>query len=445
VAGQDIKPMIQQSLNRMADFSEALSQGHWRGFSGQPIKHIVHIGIGGSYLGPRLVLDALAPYQSGDFHCHFIANIDPTEFHQVIAHLKPDNTLFIIASKSFGTQETHHNALAARQWFIEQGGDINQLDKHFVAVTANQQRAQEFGIQPAHIFPLWDWVGGRFSLWSAVGLPVVLGLGMEHFKALLAGAELIDKHFQQSPLAANMPVILGLLDAWYINFFNSQSQGVLPYASQLQQLPAYLQQLEMESLGKSVSRRGEFINTSTGAVVWGGVGTNGQHAYHQLLHQGQRLIPVDFIIARQPAYQLADHQAMLWSHCLAQSQALMQGKTLVQAKAELMAKGLSQDEVNRLAPHQVVSGNKPSNTLLMEQLTPQSLGALIALYEHRVFVKSVLWQINAFDQWGVELGKALGNKIFDHLLDSSKTVDSNQCDGSTSGLINYFLQGKLNH
>ncbi|QSX30853.1 glucose-6-phosphate isomerase [Shewanella cyperi] len=440
VDGQNIVPEVQQTLAKMEAFVEAITSGEWRGFTGKAITDIVSIGIGGSFLGPKIATQALRPYWSGKLKCHFVANVDATSLVEKLKLVDPETTLFLMSSKSFGTQETLTNTLSARDWFLSQGGTQQDIAKHFAAITSNVAKATAFGMDEANIFPMWDWVGGRYSLWSAIGLPIALMVGMDNFRALLQGASDMDRHFVEAPLAQNMPVIMGMLSVWYSNFFNAQSHVVLTYDHYLRGLPAYFQQLDMESNGKSVTLDGERVDFNTGPVIWGGEGTNGQHAYHQLLHQGTALIPADFIMPLQSHNPLGEHHAQLASNCFGQTQALMQGRTFDEALAELAGSKLSDQDKAIIARHKVMDGNKPSNTLLMDKLTPQTLGALIALYEHRTFVQGVIWQINSFDQWGVELGKTLGNDVLARLGAAEESTD---LDGSSNRLIRLFRQGHL--
>ncbi|QSX38071.1 glucose-6-phosphate isomerase [Shewanella sedimentimangrovi] len=440
VDGQNIVPEVQQTLAKMEAFVEAITSGEWRGYTGKAITDIVSIGIGGSFLGPKIATQALRPYWSGKLRCHFVANVDATSLVEKLKLVDPETTLFLMSSKSFGTQETLTNTLSARDWFLSQGGSQQDIAKHFAAITSNVAKATAFGMDEANIFPMWDWVGGRYSLWSAIGLPIALMVGMDNFRALLQGARDMDRHFVEAPLAQNMPVIMGMLSVWYSNFFNAQSHVVLTYDHYLRGLPAYFQQLDMESNGKSVTLDGERVDFNTGPVIWGGEGTNGQHAYHQLLHQGTALIPADFIMPLQSHNPLGEHHAQLASNCFGQTQALMQGRTFEEALAELAGSKLSDQDKAIIARHKVMDGNKPSNTLLMDKLTPQTLGALIALYEHRTFVQGVIWQINSFDQWGVELGKTLGNDVLARLGAAEESTD---LDGSSNRLIRLFRQGHL--
>jgi glucose-6-phosphate isomerase len=425
--------LVHQTLDKMASFVDRVTSWQWQGYTGNPITDVVNIGIGGSDLGPAMVYTALANYQLDGIRCHFVSNVDPAHLEQTLESLDPATTLFIIASKTFTTMETMLNAQTARRWVLDACNDEKALAQHFVAVSANVEKAREFGIDDENIFPLWDWVGGRYSLWSAIGLPVALGLGMENFRALLAGAHTMDEHFRTAPFNENMPVLMALIECWTLNFLGAEARAILPYSQLLHLFPAFLQQLDMESLGKSVSLDGSPIESASGGIVWGSAGTNGQHSFHQLLHQGTHYMPADFIaIATSDSSNQEQHQQLL-ANCFAQSQALMNGKTLDEAHAELMQQGLSEEEASTLAPHKVIPGNQPSNTLMLKALTPQSLGSLIACYEHKVYSQSVILGINAFDQWGVELGKVLSTDIFAELAGDRET---SKFDGSTNALIN---------
>ena len=437
--GQNIVPEVQQTLAKMAEFVEQVQSGQWTGYTGKAITDIVSIGIGGSFLGPKIVTQALRPYWKG-LNCHFVANVDATSICEKLKGLNAETTLFVMSSKSFGTQETLTNTLSAKEWFLAQGASQQDVAQHFVAVTSNVAKATEFGMDANNIFPMWDWVGGRYSLWSAIGLPIALVIGMDNFKELLSGAFDMDQHFQQAPLEQNMPVIMGMLSVLYSNFHGAQSHVILTYDHYLRGLPAYFQQLDMESNGKSVSLNGTAVDYSTGPVIWGGEGTNGQHAYHQLLHQGTALIPADFIMPLQSHNPLGEHHNQLASNCFGQTQALMQGRTYEEALAEMSSSKLDNAQKQLIAKHKVMAGNKPSNTLLMDKLTPQTLGALIALYEHRTFVQGVIWQINSFDQWGVELGKVLGNDVLDRI---GADHDAQALDCSSNSLINLYRQGQI--
>ena len=435
VNGVNIMPDVHKVLNQITDLVGRIHDGLWRGYTEKPITDVVNIGIGGSFLGPELVSEALLSYAHKGVRCHYLANIDGSEFHELTMKLRAETTLFIVSSKSFNTLETLKNAQAARAWYLAQGGSEAELYRHFIAVSSNNAAAVAFGIREENIFPMWDWVGGRYSLWSAIGLPIALAIGMSNFKELLSGAYTMDQHFLNAPFEANMPVLLGLLGVWYGNFWGAQSHAILPYDHYLRNITKHLQQLDMESNGKSVRQDGTPVSTDTGPVIWGGVGCNGQHAYHQLLHQGTQLIPADFIVPIVSFNPVSDHHQWLYANCLSQSQALMLGKTRSEAEAELREKGLPEAEVQKLAPHKVIPGNRPSNTLVVERISPRRLGALVAMYEHKVFVQSVVWGINAFDQWGVELGKELGKGVYNRLTGAEETLAE---DASTQGLINYF-------
>ncbi|GAA6134313.1 glucose-6-phosphate isomerase [Oceaniserpentilla sp. 4NH20-0058] len=442
VDGVDVMPEVRSTLTRMKEFCWRIRNQHWRGFSNKPFTDVVSIGIGGSFLGPKLASQALKPYWSKKINCHYLANIDGSNLTEVLQGLSPETTVFIVQSKSFGTQETLKNATECRQWFLDNGGKEADLPRHFTAVTANVAKAKEFGIAEENVFPMWDWVGGRYSLWSAIGLPLMLTIGHENYRQLLLGAYEMDCHFKTAPFEKNLPVIMGLLGVWYINFFNAQSHAILPYDHYLRGLPAHIQQLDMESNGKSVNKQGEALDYQAGPIIWGGVGSNGQHAYHQLLHQGTQFAPCDFILPLMTHNPVGHFHELLASNCLSQSQALMQGKTLQEAKSELMAEGLSDAEISVLAPQKVIPGNRPSNTIYFDKATPKIIGALIALYEHKVFVQGQIWGVNSFDQWGVELGKKLGEKVNSALLTDVNNDISDQFDASTSGLIKAFRSMK---
>ncbi|SQG00319.1 glucose-6-phosphate isomerase [Paucimonas lemoignei] len=435
VNGVNVMPEVHKVLNQITDLVGRIHDGLWRGYTEKPITDVVNIGIGGSFLGPELVSEALLSYAQKGVRCHYLANIDGSEFHELTMKLRAETTLFIVSSKTFSTLETLKNATAARGWYLAQGGSEAELYRHFIAVSSNNAAAVAFGIREENIFPMWDWVGGRYSLWSAIGLPIALAIGMSNFKELLSGAYSMDQHFLTAPFEQNMPVLLGLLGVWYGNFWGAQSHAILPYDHYLRNITKHLQQLDMESNGKSVRQDGTPVTTDTGPVIWGGVGCNGQHAYHQLLHQGTQFIPADFIVPIVSFNPVSDHHQWLYANCLSQSQALMIGKTRAEAEAELRDKGLSEEDVQNLAPHKVIPGNRPSNTLVVERISPRRLGALVAMYEHKVFVQSVIWGINAFDQWGVELGKEMGKAVYQRLTGGT---DEPADDASTQGLINYF-------
>lgn len=424
---------VHAALTRLEDFVAKVHTGRWKGYSDKAIRTVVNIGIGGSDLGPAMAAEALAPYHVRNFTCHFVSNVDPLNLEQTLAPLDPATTLFVIASKTFTTLETMQNANAARGWVLTAGVPTTELGKHFVAVSANVEKAAAFGIAPANIFPMWDWVGGRYSLWSAIGLPIALAVGMDNFRELLHGAHQMDEHFRMSEPAANMPVLLGLLTHWYYHAYGTESHAVLPYVHNLHLFPAFLQQLDMESLGKQVDRDGNKLDSQSGGIIWGSAGTNGQHSFHQLLHQGTRLIPADFIAALESHSSNREAHLHLLSNCFAQSQALMEGKSQMQAHAELLQQGTPAAEAQWLAPFKVCPGNRPSNTIMMRRLTPATLGALTALYEHKVFVQSVLLNMNAFDQWGVELGKVLSSGVYQALTAGSSCT---RFDASTNALIN---------
>ena len=435
VNGVDVIPDVHRVLNQMTELVGRIHDGLWRGYTEKPITDVVNIGIGGSFLGPELVSEALVAYAHKGVRCHYLANIDGSEFHELSMKIRAETTLFIVSSKSFNTLETLKNAQAARAWYLAQGGSEAELHRHFIAVSSNNAAAVAFGIREENIFPMWDWVGGRYSLWSAIGLPIALAIGMSNFKELLSGAYTMDQHFQSAPFEKNMPVLLALLGVWYGNFWNAQSHAILPYDHYLRNITKHLQQLDMESNGKSVRQDGTPVSTDTGPVIWGGVGANGQHAYHQLLHQGTQMIPADFIVPIVSFNPVSDHHQWLYANCLSQGQALMMGKTKSEAEAELREKGMAEDEVQKLAPHKVIPGNRPSNTLVVERISPRRLGALVAMYEHKVFVQSVVWGTNAFDQWGVELGKEMGKAVYHRLTGGTEEPAD---DASTQGLINYF-------
>ena len=423
---------IKQMQAQMRQLVDALHTGELRGFSGKPFCDVVNIGIGGSDLGPRFAVTALHAFRSDRLRVHFVANIDPDDLGDTLATLNPETTLFITASKSFTTLETRANTLAARKWLTAIAG-TRDIGNHLVAITANRAKALEFGISAAQILPMWDWVGGRYSLWSAIGLPIAIAVGWDNFRALLHGAAAMDAHYRHAPFTANMPVLLALFEWWYSRYWHAHSSLILPYSHRLRLFPAFLQQLSMESLGKSVDINGAALQEHSGLVVWGEPGTNSQHSFMQLLHQGTRFIPVDFI-AVVTAASSDDRHAHLYANCLSQSRALMVGKSLAQVESELAATSLDSAQIAALAPHKVQPGNRPSNTIIIEALTPERVGALIALYEHKVFTQSVLWNINAFDQWGVELGKQAATTIFTAL----NTQPPSELDASTLHLVNLF-------
>ena len=435
--GRDVMPDVRRVLEQMRRFSEGVRNGQHLGYTGKPVRDIVNIGIGGSDLGPLMVCEALKPYGSPGLRVHFVSNIDSTHITETLKILEAETTLFIVSSKTFTTQETLTNAGSAREWLVGELGNELAVKKHFVAVSTNLEATAKFGIDPQNVFEFWDWVGGRYSLWSAIGLPIALFVGMDRFMELLGGGFAMDEHFRNTPLDKNIPVLMGLLGIWYCNFFGADSNAVLPYDQYLHRFPAFLQQLDMESNGKSVDRDGNAVDYDTGMVVWGEPGTNGQHAFYQLIHQGTRIIPADFLAPMHSQNPLGEHHAILLANCFAQTEALMVGKTGEEARAELITQGLQGEMLEVLLPHKIFPGNKPTNTLLFDKLDPHTLGMLIALYEHKVFVQSVVWNINPFDQWGVELGKQLAGKILPEL----RVLDHvSRHDVSTSGLIKYFNQ-----
>ncbi len=435
VDGQDVMPKVNGVLARMRRFSEAVRSGQWRGFSGKPITDVVNIGIGGSDLGPRMVVRALTPYHHPRLRVHFVSNVDGTDIAETLATLNPETTLFLIASKTFTTQETMTNAHTARDWFMLAARDASAIAKHFVAMSTHRERVMAFGIDPENMFEFWDWVGGRYSLWSAIGLSIALAVGFDQFEALLAGAHAMDQHFRTAAFEENIPVILGLLGVWYNNFFGAETHAVLPYDQTLELLPAHLQQLDMESNGKSVTLDGQWVDYQTGPILWGRPGTNGQHAFYQLIHQGTKLIPADFLAPAQSHHPIGRHHDILIANFLAQTEALMKGKTEEEVRAELQAQGIPEDQLALLAPAKTFPGNRPTNSMLFKKLTPRTLGSLIAMYEHKVFVQGVIWRINSFDQMGVELGKVLAKAILPE-LEGPEPVHTH--DSSTNGLIQAY-------
>lgn len=438
VDGADVMPEVNNVLEQMKKFSSQLISGEWKGYSGKAITDIVNIGIGGSDLGPYMVTEALRPYSKG-IRPHFVSNVDGTHIAETLKNLNPETTLFIIASKTFTTQETMTNAQSAKDWFLEKSGNKGDVSKHFVAVSTNTKSVTEFGIDANNMFVFWDWVGGRYSLWSSIGLSIICTIGYDHFVELLEGAHAMDNHFKNTPFDKNIPVLLALIGIWYGNFFDGASEAILPYDQYLHRFAAYFQQGNMESNGKSVDRNGEPILYQTGPVIWGEPGTNGQHAFYQLIHQGTKMIPCDFIAPAISHNPLSDHHDKLLSNFFAQTEALMLGKTEEEVRAELTKAGMNEDELEFHIPFRVFSGNKPTNSLLFKQLTPRTLGSLIAMYEHKIFTQGVIWNIFSFDQWGVELGKVLAKKILPE-LQSDAVIASH--DSSTNGLINYFKRLK---
>ena len=436
VDGTNVMPGVNAVLAHMKEFSNAVRNGTWVGYTRQRMTDVVNIGIGGSDLGPLMVTEALKPYAKPDLRAHFVSNIDGSQLAEVLKRLNPQTSLFIISSKTFTTQETMTNAASAKEWFLKSSRDSGAVAQHFVAVSTNREEVSRFGIDPSNMFEFWDWVGGRYSLWSAIGLSIAISIGMDNFEELLAGAHEMDEHFRSAPLEQNLPVIMALLGVWYNDFFGTQSYAILPYDQYLHRLPAYLQQADMESNGKHVNRDGEIVDYSTGPILWGEPGTNGQHAFFQLLHQGTTLVPADFLAPMETHNPIGEHHRILLSNFFAQTEALMRGKTSEEARAELSASRMEREALERLLPHKVFEGNRPTNSLLLRKVTPRTLGALIALYEHKIFVQGIIWQINSFDQWGVELGKQLAKVILPELQKGERVASH---DASTGGLMNFYL------
>ncbi|GAB1868649.1 Glucose-6-phosphate isomerase [Camponotus japonicus] len=431
VDGKDVMPDVNAVLDHMKSFTNEILTKEWKGFTGKPIEDVVNIGIGGSDLGPLMVTEALKAYSIGP-RVHFVSNIDGTHIVETLKKLNPETTLFIIASKTFTTQETITNAITAKVWLLKTLKDETAVARHFVALSTNEQKVKEFGIDVKNMFGFWDWVGGRYSLWSAIGLSICLSIGFDNFEKLLSGAHFMDQHFCTAPLEKNAPVILALLGVWYHNFYKAETHALLPYDQYLHRFAAYFQQGDMESNGKYVTRSGKTVNYSTGPIVWGEPGTNGQHAFYQLLHQGTKLVPADFIIPVQTQNQIAPHHTILLANFFAQTEALMKGKNENEARTELQKSGLSTEQINSILPHKIFEGNRPTNSIVVKKLTPFVLGALIAMYEHKIFVQGVIWDINSYDQWGVELGKQLAKAIEPELA-NSETITTH--DSSTNGLI----------
>ena len=440
VGGIDVMPAVHAALDHMRQFSERVRSGRWTGHTGLRITDVVNIGIGGSDLGPAMAVAALKPFTRDAPRLHFVSNVDPTHLGETLRGLRPETTLFTIASKTFTTQETMANAQSARAWFLASAHDEAAIAKHFVAISTNEKAVRAFGIAPDNMFVFWDWVGGRYSLWSSIGLPIVLAIGFEQFEALLDGAHEMDEHFQTAPLEKNLPITLGLLGVWYVNVLNAETHAVLPYEQYLHRLPAYLQQLDMESNGKRVMRDGGPVAGATGPIVWGEPGTNGQHAFYQLLHQGTRLVPCDFLVGLESHLDLGDQHRLLVANCFAQSEALMRGKTESEARAELIAQGVNGDALETLLPHKIFPGNRPSTTIVYQKLDPRTLGALIAMYEHKVFTMGAIWRVNSFDQWGVELGKQLASAIVKELAEPASAMSH---DSSTNALIGLARTGSV--
>lgn len=438
VEGRDVMPEVNRVLEQINHFSEKIRSGEWKGYTGKPITDIVNIGIGGSDLGPLMVTEALKPYW-GSQTPHFVSNVDGTHITETLKKVNPETTLFIVASKTFTTQETMTNAETARKWFLASGASMANVARHFVAVSANSKAVTEFGIAPENMFVFWDWVGGRYSLWSSIGLSIACTIGYENFVKLLEGAHAMDQHFKNEPFEKNIPVILALIGIWYNNFFGAASEAILPYDQYLHRFAAYFQQGNMESNGKSVDRNGQPVHYQTGPIIWGEPGTNGQHAFYQLIHQGTKMVPCDFLAPVLSHNPVGDHHEKLLSNFFAQTEALMKGKSLQEVRDELKQNGMTEDQIAQHAPFRVFEGNRPSTSILFKQLTPRTLGSLIAMYEHKIFVQGIIWNIYSFDQWGVELGKALAKKILPEL---STPGEISSHDSSTNGLINYFKRLK---
>lgn len=435
VDGKDVMPEVNAVLNKIKDFSEKVISGKWKGFTGKQVSNIVNIGIGGSDLGPVMVTECLRPYAKEGLSVHFVSNVDGTHITETLKRLNPETTLFMIASKTFTTQETMINAFSARKWFLNHAKDQKHIARHFVAISTNTEKVEAFGINKDNMFIFWDWVGGRYSLWSAIGLSIACYIGYENFAELLQGAFEMDRHFRYAPFEENIPVILALIGIWHVNFFGAQSEVILPYDQYMNRFPAYFQQGNMESNGKSVDRNGKKVNYQTGPVIWGESGTNGQHAFYQLIHQGTKLIPADFLSPAISHNPIGEHHTILLSNFFAQTKALLLGKTKKEVIEELKKEGKTADEIRKLYPYHVCEGNRPTNSILFKKLTPRVLGSLVAMYEHKIFVQGIIWNIFSFDQWGVELGKQLAQKIQPELGDD-QFVDSH--DSSTNGLINAY-------
>ena len=438
--GKDVMPLVKKVQRQMKNFCDKLHRGEWRGYSGKKIRYIVNIGIGGSDLGPQMVTEALKPYWVEGIEPFFVSNVDGTQIAETLKKIKPERTLFLIASKTFTTQETMTNAQTAREWFLKKAKNEKYIAQHFVALSTNEKEVVKFGIDKKNMFEFWDWVGGRYSLWSAIGLSIALTIGYKNFEQLLKGAFEIDNHFRNTEFKKNVPVIMALISTWYINFFGAQTEALLPYDQYLHRFAAYFQQGNMESNGKGIDRKGEPVDYSTGPVVWGEPGTNGQHAFYQLIHQGTVFIPCDFIAPAQTQNPIGDHHPKLLSNFFAQTEALMKGKTDDEVTKELEKQGLKNEEIARLLPYKVFTGNRPTNSFLLKKITPSTLGQLIALYEHKIFVQGVIWNIFSFDQWGVELGKQLAGKILPELQSKDQVTTH---DSSTNGLINLYKQMRL--
>jgi len=437
VGGIDVMPAVNAVLKQMEQFSESVLSGQWKGYTGKGMTDVVNIGIGGSDLGPVMATEALKPYWKPHLHPHFVSNVDGTHIVETLKPLSPETTLFIIASKTFTTQETMTNALTAKRWFLDVAKDESRVKNHFVAISTNEEAVRRFGIDPENMFRFWDWVGGRYSLWSAIGLPIACTIGFENFVELLEGAHAMDVHFRETPFEKNIPVLLALIGIWYTNFFGSQTEAILPYDQYLHRFPAYFQQGNMESNGKYVDRTGREVRYQTGPVIWGEPGTNGQHAFFQLIHQGTKLIPCDFIAPAISQNPIGEHHQTLLSNFFAQTEALMRGKNEKETMEELKRSGTGDEEMRRLLPHKVFKGNRPTNSILVKKITPRTLGSLVAMYEHKIFVQGVIWNIFSFDQWGVELGKELARKILPELKDEKEVTTH---DSSTNGLIQIYQE-----
>ena len=436
VDGEDVMPKVNHVLQRMGEFAHEVRSGSWLGYTNQVITDIVNIGIGGSDLGPLMMCTALKPFGHPRLNMHFVSNVDGSQLRDVLSKVHPETTLFIIASKTFTTQETLTNALTARKWFLDHAGDEAAVAKHFVAVSTNQKAVAEFGIDTANMFEFWDWVGGRYSLWSAIGLPIMLYLGEENFIEMLNGAHLMDQHFINTPLERNMPVILALIGIWYINYYGGGSHVIAPYDQHLHRLPKFIQQLDMESNGKQVTLDGKPVGYETSPIIWGETGINGQHAFFQLLHQGTHITPIDLIASLEKRSNLQGHHEILLANVFAQAEAFMRGKTPDEVRAELKAQGMEAARIEELVPHKTFSGNRPTNLILMDKINPRNMGSLIAMYEHKTFVQGIIWGINSFDQWGVELGKQLAKTI---LAELNGETEVQKHDSSTTRLINLYL------
>ena len=440
VDGEDVMPGINAVLEKMKGFCEKVRSGAWKGYTGKAVTDIVNIGIGGSDLGPYMVTEALKPYAQKGLNIHFVSNVDGTHIAETLKKINAETTLFIVASKTFTTQETLTNAESAKRWFLESAKDEAAVAKHFVALSTNAKAVSAFGIDTNNMFEFWDWVGGRYSLCSAIGLPIAVYIGFDNFEKMLHGAHDMDVHFRNADFDKNIPVILALLGVWYNNFFGADSHAILPYDQYMHRFAAYFQQGDMESNGKGVTKSGETIDYSTGPIIWGEPGTNGQHAFYQLIHQGTKLIPCDFLAPVQTQNPIGDHHEKLLANFFAQTEALMKGKTAIEAQSELIAAKLPDAEIEQLTPHKVFSGNRPTNSIFFKKLTPATLGSLLAMYEHKIYVQSVIWDVNAFDQWGVELGKQLANKILPELKSADKITSH---DASTNGLIEFYKRNKI--